>query len=34
MKIIVDKMPKNTKECILSECMDIQYHNYICKMHI
>ena len=34
MKIIVDKMPKNPKECIFSECMDIQYSNYICKMHI
>lgn len=29
MKIIVDKMPKNPKEYIFSECMDIQYPNYI-----
>ena len=31
MKIIVDKMPKNPKECIFSECMDIQSTNYICN---
>lgn len=31
MKIIVDKMPNEPKECIFSECTN--QSNYVCNLH-
>ena len=32
MKIIVDEMPKQPKECIFSECTNRMCNSYVCKL--
>ena len=33
MKIIVDKMPNESKECIFSECTNQLRSNYVCNLY-
>lgn len=32
MKIVVDEMPRESKECIFSECISRLHGSYVCKL--
>ena len=33
MRIIVDEMPNESKDCIFSECTNRERGNYVCKLY-
>ena len=33
MRIIVDEMPSESKDCIFSECVNRERGSYVCKLH-